>query len=71
LIFYPFTVKIMLKMHQKPFGSGFKCFPRPPSRNMGPTSKGRGREERRIEGEERRREGTGGEREVEKGEAPN
>ena len=44
----------MLKMHQKPFGGRAPPRPagelkrlRPPSRNMGPTCKGRGREGRK------------------------
>jgi len=55
----------MLKMHQKPFGGQappgpaaageLKRFPRPPSLNMGSTSKGAGRRGRR-EGKRRRRE---------------
>jgi len=49
-------VKIVLKMHQKPFGptGELKCSPRPPSCNIGPTSKrgdGRGRKGKGWEGE--------------------
>jgi len=50
LIFYPFLITIMLKMHQKPFGGGalpgWTCWGSgelPDPATMGPTSKERGK----------------------------
>jgi len=70
LFFYPFSVKVMqlkctktvwplvARLRSDPLGE-LKRSPRPPSRNMGPTSKGRGREREGREREGGEREGRG------------